>query len=130
MILEYSKKEDVEPCFKKLIANGSLEEKEVSLLKMKVLSIINHPKLEGLYNKDKDIKNEIDIITKNGIILRPDRIVFEGNNATIIDYKTGKRNIAYKDQIESYARALEEMNFIVNNKIIIYINDEIIPEYI
>ncbi|QWX83466.1 UvrD-helicase domain-containing protein [Cellulophaga sp. HaHaR_3_176] len=123
-------KDDVEGCFKKLINNGSLNEEEAATLKIKILSIIEHPKLQELYTKDMIIKNETDIITKNGIILRPDRIVFDGNNATIIDYKTGQRNIAYKDQIDSYANALEEMNYHVNGKIIIYINDVITPEFI
>lgn len=123
-------KNDVAGCFEKLIKNGSLNQNEATFLKTKILSIIEHPKLQDLYNKDKVIKNEVDIITKNGIILRPDRIVFDGNNATIIDYKTGQRNIAYKDQIDSYANALEEMNYQVNDKIIVYINDDITPEFI
>ncbi len=76
------------------------------------------------------IKNERDIITKNGSTLRPDRVVIKENKATIIDYKTGKRDIRYKDQIDSYADALEEMGYAIENKIIIYINEEITPEFI
>ena len=95
-----------------------------------MLSIIQHPQLKEFYNKNRDIKNEVDIISKNGIILRPDRIIFDGNKAAIIDYKTGKKNIAYKDQIESYAAALEEMNYQITHKIIVYIANEITPEFI
>ena len=122
--------DDINSCFEKLVQIGSLQKNEVPSLKSKVLAIIQHPKLKEFYAKDKDIKNEVDIITKNGIILRPDRIVFDGKQATIIDYKTGKRNIAYKDQIESYAAALKEMNYQIKNKIIVYIANEITPEFI
>lgn len=122
--------DDINSCFEKLVQIGSLQKNEVPSLKSKVLAIIQHPKLKEFYAEDKDIKNEVDIITKNGIILRPDRIVFDGKHATIIDYKTGKRNIAYKDQIESYAAALEEMNYQIKNKIIVYIANEITPEFI
>lgn len=122
--------DDVTICFEKMIQLGSLRESEVLNLKAKVLAIIQHPQLKEFYDKNRDIKNEVDIISKNGIILRPDRIIFDGNKAAIIDYKTGKRNIAYKDQIESYAAALEEMNYQITHKIIVYITNEITPEFI
>lgn len=121
---------DIDLCFENLIQKGILNEKEVPALKAKVLSIVQHPKLKEFYNNKVSIKNETDIITSNGIILRPDRIVFDEKGVTIIDYKTGKRNIAYKDQIDSYAVALQEMNYQINNKIIVYINNEITPEFI
>jgi len=122
--------DDVNPCFEKLIQKGELNQEEASSLKQKILAIIQHPQLEEFYTANKIIKNEKDIIDKNGIILRPDRLVFEGKKATIIDYKTGKRNISYKDQIDSYALALEAMDFQIKNKIIVYIGNNITPEFI
>jgi ATP-dependent exoDNAse (exonuclease V) beta subunit len=121
---------DITPCFENLVSSGELNHEDVNALKQKILMIIQHPRLVEFYSADKIIKNEKDIIDKNGIILRPDRLVFEGDKVTIIDYKTGKRNISYKDQIDSYALALEAMNYKINNKIIVYINNEITPEFI
>ena len=124
---------DIQSCFEQLVQKGFINEKEMPSLKSKIFSIIQHPELKEFYSENVTIKNETDIITKNGIILRPDRIVFDASDAsfaTIIDYKTGNRNIAYKDQINSYASALEEMNFKINKKIIVYINNEVTPEFI
>ncbi len=121
---------DITPCFDNLVSSGELNQSDVNALKQKIVTIIQHPKLAEFYAPDKIIKNEKDIIDKNGIILRPDRLVFEGDKVTIIDYKTGKRNISYKDQIDSYALALEAMNYTINKKIIVYINNEITPEFI
>ncbi|MEP3208818.1 MAG: UvrD-helicase domain-containing protein [Maribacter sp.] len=110
--------------------NGDITEEEIDPLRNMVLQIIYHPRLQSYYATGNTIKNESDIITKNGSILRPDRVVINGNKATIIDYKTGKRDVRYKDQIDSYALALEEMGYSIKNKIIIYINEEITPEFI
>ncbi|WFO15199.1 UvrD-helicase domain-containing protein [Cellulophaga baltica 4] len=122
--------DDIKECFEKLVKKGSLNSEEVPLLEQKVRSIIEHTELKEFYAKDTIVKNETDIITKNGIILRPDRLVFKNNKASIIDYKTGARNVSYKDQVDTYANAIEEMGYQIDKKIIIYINKDIIPEFI
>ncbi len=121
---------DVENALAIVQRNGDVTEADVAPIQSLVFEIINHPKLQPYYKDGPLIKNERDIITKNGSILRPDRVVIKENNATIIDYKTGHRAIRHKDQIDSYGNALQEMGYRIENKIIIYINEEIIPEFI
>ena len=61
-------------------------------------------------------------------MLRPDRVVVNSNNeATIVDYKTGLQDSKHKEQLYDYQLVLEEMNVVVIQKILIYINDKIIP---
>ncbi len=90
-----------------------------------LIDIIHHPDLKMYYKPNLTIYNEQEIITKNRISLRLDRIIIEGNKATIIDYKTGSFNTQYKNQLEIYEKALSEMGFKVANKILVFINDDI-----
>ena len=46
-------------------------------------------------------------------------------DVVIIDYKTGKENNSHKIQLNKYKSVLEEMNFKVAEKILIYINENI-----
>ena len=70
--------------------------------------------------------NEREIISKKGYVLVPDRLVFLGNvDLVIIDYKTGAEDISHINQLEKYQTMLEEMDFNVNHKIIIYIAEKI-----
>ncbi len=121
---------DVEKALDIVRRNGDVTENEIEPLRSTILQIVEHPKLLPFFKDGSAIKNERDIITKKGNILRPDRVVIHNNEATIIDYKTGKRDIRHKDQIDSYAIALAEMGFSIANKIVIYINEEITPEFI
>lgn len=121
---------DVETALAILIRNGAISLDEKEALKTKIYQIIQHPDLQKYYLDGNTIKNEKDIITQNGSILRPDRIVIKENKATIIDYKTGKRDSKYKEQIYSYADALEEIGYQIENKIIVYSNEEVTPEFI
>ena len=122
--------EDIESALKNAHTHGDIREEEVASIHSIVLKIINHPELKCYYEEGITIKNEKDIITKNEKILRPDRVVIKENKATIIDYKTGKRDSKYKEQVYSYADSLEEMGYTIENKIIIYINETITPEFI
>jgi ATP-dependent exoDNAse (exonuclease V) beta subunit len=121
---------EIESVMAFVIRSGDLASDEIELLKNKIHTIVEHPKLAQYYKEGLEIKNEKDIITENGKILRPDRIVIHNSKATIIDYKTGKRNTKYKEQLYSYADALEAMGYAIENKIIIYINETVIPEFI
>jgi len=121
---------DINPILSLLLRNGDIVSEESDVLKAKLKSILQHPDLSIYYKEGNIVKNEREIITKTGKTLRPDRIVLKGNYATIIDYKTGKRNPKYKEQLYSYADALTDMGYGVDKKIIIYINEEIVPEFI
>lgn len=121
---------DIENALACVLRNGDIVEDEIVELKSKILEIIKHPKLQPFYSDGNIIKNERDIITQNGSVIRPDRVVIKERKATIIDYKTGKQDSRYKEQVYNYADALEDMGYSVENKIIIYINENITPEFI
>ena len=122
--------EDIDSAIDKLVGNGDISQGDILGMKQRIKAIVDHPVLSVHFQKGNLIKNEQDILTKNGKVLRPDRLVIKDNRATIIDYKTGKRNPAYQEQIYSYADALEAMGFEIENKIIVYINEDITPDFI
>ncbi len=100
----------------------------LEVLKKTIDSVINHPHLKHLFNPDAIVENERDIITKEGFLLRPDRLNFftSTNEITITDYKTGVPDYAHEDQINRYAAALIDMGFKISEKILVYTNDAII----
>ena len=90
---------------------------------------MNHPQLKTYYKADRLIFTERELITDDKQILIPDRLVFDKENkVTIIDYKTGKPENKHRQQIESYGKVLKNMNFTVLEKILVYIDDEILVE--
>ena len=109
---------------------GDISEKNFEQVRNTVHRIIEHPQLSPYYKNGIVVKNEKDIITQSGKLLRPDRLVFTANDVTIIDYKTGKKDPTYHQQLYKYADALEEMGYFVAQKIIVYSNDSVLPEFI
>ena len=54
-----------------------------------------------------------------------DRIDELDGQLRIIDYKTGKENPIYKDQIDNYASAINSIGYDVSKKILVYIDEDI-----
>lgn len=74
----------------------------------------------GYFSKDYDVKNEHPILMPDGTKLIPDRLLFDGSNVTIIDYKTGAQLPKHKTQLETYAQALSAMGYKVVKKVLLY----------
>lgn len=121
---------DIDKAIALLIRDGDLSMADSVEVKEKLMKVIGHPQLAKYYQEGNIVKNEKDIITKDGLLLRPDRVVIQHKQATIIDYKTGTENKKYHEQLNTYAYALEAMNYTVADKIIVYINEQIIPQFI
>ncbi|MDB2462829.1 UvrD-helicase domain-containing protein [Algibacter sp.] len=118
--------DDVDAAIDDFLKTSTIQKEQVLPLKDTVLQIINHPNLKTYYTKNDTIYNERDIISKDGIILRPDRVTVNSkNDAVIIDYKTGSEDIKYAQQLQSYQDVLEDMNITVKKKMLVYINDDI-----
>jgi ATP-dependent exoDNAse (exonuclease V) beta subunit len=121
---------DIGDALATLYQNGDLAAAEMNDLDAMIRRIVNHVELKPYFEEGNEVLNERDIITNDGAVLRPDRIVLKNNRVTLIDYKTGKENEAYHDQLKKYAATLETMGYQIENKIIVYINESIQPQFI
>ncbi|WOD44937.1 UvrD-helicase domain-containing protein [Hwangdonia lutea] len=119
-------KDDIDSAINDFINSASINQEQAAILSTTVNEIVNHSKVQNYYTLNHTNYNERDIITKEGMILRPDRVVVNANNeAVIIDYKTGFEDKKHAQQLQLYQDVLEEMNLKVTEKILIYINDDI-----
>ncbi|MGS2725807.1 UvrD-helicase domain-containing protein [Psychroserpens sp. BH13MA-6] len=119
--------QDVEFALTHFIDAGIISEDASKELKIVINNIIKHQDLMAYFDQELTIFNERDIISKNGKLLRPDRIVINPKQqATIIDYKTGQQEAKHKEQLFDYQHVLEEMGYDVIKKILIYINEDIV----
>ncbi|CAM1345927.1 UvrD-helicase domain-containing protein [Tenacibaculum crassostreae] len=129
MMAEIIVKEDVEKIVQRYAQQGVLPQEKTSEVTNNIKQIVNHPQLGKYFSDEVIVYNEREIVDIDGQMIIPDRLVFnQENEMVIIDYKTGKPSKAYHQQLLRYEKVLQTMNFKVDKKLLVYIDEEILVE--
>ena len=115
-------KEDAEKVLEDASRNGILSKERFSIMRDEIDKLLNDETVSEWFTKDWEILTERDIITPEGNIYRPDRVILKGSKAIVIDYKTGKEKKEYKNQITNYAKLIESLGYTEVEKYILYLN--------
>ncbi|NAS31156.1 UvrD-helicase domain-containing protein [Flavobacteriaceae bacterium R38] len=116
--------DDLEGVLQDAIQNGTINYNDVGKIDEDLSKLIHHPNIRNYFSRDYRVYNELDIYTSNGELMRPDRLAIDVNNrVTIIDYKTGAYRESFKQQLDKYAVAIEEMGFTIESKLLVFINE-------
>jgi len=102
--------DDAERAVRPYINDGTLDDEQASKLVSIFKKVTEIECLKPAYSSDALILNEMDIHTSLGHVMRPDRYAVTKNGIILIDYKTGKHNEKYHQQLQNYMIALREMN--------------------
>ena len=73
--------------------------------------ILNDEQLKPYFRPEVQALNEVTITDSQGHDHRPDRVVINGDEVMVIDYKTGQQHDEYQQQIDSYVALLKEMGY-------------------
>ena len=118
--------DDAENVLNTYVNDGCIDLRQAEELKIQFEKIVNIPEISLAYSKDAKVKNEMEIHTKYGDFLRPDRYVELPEKVMVIDYKTGKHNEKYYKKQQDYMLALREMG--IEKQIegyLVYIGEEV-----
>jgi ATP-dependent exoDNAse (exonuclease V) beta subunit len=117
-------REDVEKVIIAIQKEADLDENSKNLLSQIVKNVFSHPQADVLFREGATVKNEVELIAENGKTYRIDRLLLNGNNCILIDYKTGKQQDEHVEQINLYENLLQEAGYNVLEKWLVYVGNE------
>lgn len=127
-ILSYIKTiDDINAALKRALRKGLIASSEEVEMRRLLEMTIQNEQVKKYFVEGLKVKNEEEILLKNGEVLRPDRLVFEGSEVSevsILDYKTGEANPTHQSQILGYKSHIEQMGYKVKECVLVYINEE------
>lgn len=107
-----NKVDEVQAGVEKLILEGLIAEHEKEDYIKQVAEVLMHPELNALLSQNASQINEKSIVGPDGKTYRPDKLVLNGSQVAIIDYKfTAEENQNHVEQIANYKNLIEAMGY-------------------
>lgn len=116
--------DDLDESINQYYFEGLVGDHELASLKEDLKEILNIPKVQEWFDDNWHIHNEEEILTPDGTVYRPDRVITFGKKAKVIDYKTGKPDDKDENQIKRYGRSLKDMGYEDVEQILLYIDSK------
>ncbi len=102
---------DVEKACLKAFYEGIIDNTEMEQMIKSLQEKLQNPEVTSWFDGTFTTINERDLLTRKNV-LRPDRIMFSGEEAVVVDFKTGeKKQDKYNLQIKRYTKILKETGF-------------------
>lgn len=109
---DLQREEDIPILVERFIREGRITTEEAAIVTNDVWDFWKIPGVQEWFREDLQVMSESTILTPGGQYYRPDRIVIDGNKATVIDYKFGAHEkISYHRQVQQYTKLLQEMGY-------------------
>ncbi len=112
---------DTNSAVARLIGEGLLPAQDRGLFLGLLNDIVGHPGLAPYFESGLLVYNERDLISENGLLLRPDRLVIRKDAAVVIDYKTGAAKAGHREQLSAYTRTVRALGYHPVEAILVYI---------
>lgn len=113
---------DVPTALAQMQTDGVIDNSESAEIQKSLENILKHPDLKGLFEVENDVLNEREILTPDGNLHRPDRVVFlPDDHVVILDYKTGVPLDSHSRQIKRYVNLFKEMGHKRVEALLVYI---------
>ena len=123
---------DIEPAIQNLMAEGVIggfiSEAEI---RQEVTRAFSNPRILPWYDGSWQLFNEREIIwmTPEGLQQRrPDRVMLQGNEMIVVDFKFGKPKASHQRQVQTYLKILQQMGYINVKGYLWYVDENQIEE--
>ncbi len=105
---------DVAPMLEAIQKEGIIPESVRMELEKRILEMINQPGVKKWFSQgtDRVVFNERNLLCGEGKVMRPDRVIVENGQATVVDFKFGmvEREI-HRKQVSGYMRQLLQLGY-------------------
>ena len=116
---------DEEKVLDGMMSGGLIEDVQKEILLKEIRSVITNPGINRFFEKENKARNEAEILSKDGHVYRPDRIIFYDDETVVLDFKTGKPKEEYTKQLIHYGKLLNELGYRNVKKYLVFIEQNV-----
>ena len=121
-------KKDTEEVILDFVEQGLIKKSEVEEFVNEINEIMSIHGVDKWFSEELESLNEKEIISADGKLYRPDKVIVMNGETHVVDFKTGEKQSSYSKQINNYGKLLEEMNYPVVKKFLLFTKEREIVE--
>jgi CRISPR/Cas system-associated exonuclease Cas4 (RecB family) len=122
LMAQVASPEDIRRITSEMLVNGQVNKRDAEVLRQIAADMMSDPAFAELFDPAYEVRNEAEIVTKEGKSYRPDRVMIRGRQAIVADYKTGAMHTWHHSQLKEYANLLKDMDYTVEKAFLVYLN--------
>ncbi|MBQ3656863.1 MAG: UvrD-helicase domain-containing protein [Bacteroidales bacterium] len=121
--------EEYPEVLRQMTFQGRITENQAKDLSLKLNEVFSIEQVKHWFSKSwKEVLTEKALLTTEGDIKIPDRVLISDKETVVIDFKFGGEHEEYKAQISEYASLLKKMNYPNIKAYLFYVEDKKIEE--
>ncbi len=113
---------EVESVLDHMVRAGEIDRATREEWLQKIRQLLRLPEVAPYFREGLHIKYEAGIFDREGSFYRPDRVILGETEAVVMEYKSGKAYQRHRDQMNTYARLLNDMGYPRVKKLILYLD--------
>lgn len=115
--------QDIPDAVNKMVLEGKIREQERAEITGKIFRAVSDPEIKGWFEPGLRIMSEAEILTSEGTVKRPDRVIIKDDKVTVIDFKFGLEKREHIKQVGNYRRLLLDMGYLQVAAFLWYVDD-------
>ena len=104
-------KEDSHRVLDEMKYQGRISDEQKEYLSQKLDEVMSIPQVANWFSTDWEVKNETALLSGDGNLRIPDRVLFSPTQTVVIDFKFGEKHQEYHNQLHEYSSLLSEMGY-------------------
>jgi ATP-dependent helicase/nuclease subunit A len=104
--------DDLDRAINRVFQEGKVNMQEMAEIRNEILAFLNLEPVKKWFSGEWKVLKERDIITRDGNLKRPDRVMIKNGQVIVIDYKSGEiKRQDHEKQLREYMDLIKEMGY-------------------
>ena len=121
---------DVLPSLKRMVSEGKIDTQTGEEYQQLIFKVLAEEPFRTWFSGEWKVLNERDILRGIEKRHRPDRVMIQGNELIVVDYKTGSRSDSHFSQVRGYLKDFSTMGYGQPKGFLWYLSDNELVEVI
>lgn len=114
---------------RRMVNEGIISEREKPSLQDRLLEVLQHPKLQRYFSDKVIVEHEKELLDARAYLYKPDRVVFDGEQIVLIEFKLPPPEPGHRNKLDHYAVRFKQLGYEKVKCILYYFDIEEVMEW-